>query len=149
MEFQTVLKYIKDLKFEDEPDYSFMKGQFKNLFDANKFTYDLKFDWMTQSSIEEKKAFVQLANHETKFDDNSIEKDNERKDTGDNLVPIFKKPKENHQAYGSGLQGNQDRTVGSTILNRPPALPESLTRAPIDAKRKQIREAKTCGCNII
>ena len=45
MEFATFLKYCRELRFEDKPDYSYLRHLFRTLFHSQGFTYDYVFDW--------------------------------------------------------------------------------------------------------
>lgn len=45
MEFANYLRYCKDLRFEDKPDYSYLRHLFRTLFHSQGFTYDYVFDW--------------------------------------------------------------------------------------------------------
>ena len=44
-EFKSFLLYSKSLKFEETPDYAYLRRLFKNLFSQSDFTYDYLFDW--------------------------------------------------------------------------------------------------------
>jgi len=44
-EFCQYIKYSRDLNFEQEPDYNYLRGLFKKVADAHKFTYDNDWDW--------------------------------------------------------------------------------------------------------
>ena len=44
-EFATYLNYCKSLRFEDRPDYAYLKRMFKDLFTREHFEYDFIFDW--------------------------------------------------------------------------------------------------------
>lgn len=44
-EFATYINYCKSLRFEDRPDYSYLKRLFKDLFFRENFQYDFMFDW--------------------------------------------------------------------------------------------------------
>ncbi|XP_031781923.1 casein kinase 1 epsilon isoform X3 [Nasonia vitripennis] len=45
MEFATYLKYCKELRFEQKPDYTYLRHMFRTLFHNQGFTYDYVFDW--------------------------------------------------------------------------------------------------------
>lgn len=45
IELMQILKYCKNLRFEEDPDYTYIKGQLKNMFINNAFDYDFIFDW--------------------------------------------------------------------------------------------------------
>nr|CAB3233964.1 casein kinase I-like [Phallusia mammillata] len=44
-EFATYLNYCRSLRFDDKPDYSYLRQLFRNLFHRQGFTYDYVFDW--------------------------------------------------------------------------------------------------------
>jgi serine/threonine protein kinase len=44
-EFSTYLNYCRSLKFEQKPDYAFLKKNFRELFIRMQFNYDYIFDW--------------------------------------------------------------------------------------------------------
>eukprot|EP00357_Protocruzia_adherens_P034385 CAMPEP_0115005630 /NCGR_PEP_ID=MMETSP0216-20121206/19995_1 /TAXON_ID=223996 /ORGANISM="Protocruzia adherens, Strain Boccale" /LENGTH=330 /DNA_ID=CAMNT_0002372011 /DNA_START=61 /DNA_END=1053 /DNA_ORIENTATION=- len=44
-EFQTYLNYCRALRFEDRPDYAYLKRMFKDLFFRENFQNDFIFDW--------------------------------------------------------------------------------------------------------
>ena len=39
------------MKFEDRPDYGYLRKLFKDLFYRNGYEYDYVFDWMIQKKI--------------------------------------------------------------------------------------------------
>ncbi|XP_066291210.1 casein kinase I-like isoform X2 [Branchiostoma lanceolatum] len=44
-EFATYLNYCRSIRFDDKPDYSYLRQLFRNLFHRQGFTYDYVFDW--------------------------------------------------------------------------------------------------------
>uniref|UniRef100_G3NC04 non-specific serine/threonine protein kinase n=1 Tax=Gasterosteus aculeatus aculeatus TaxID=481459 RepID=G3NC04_GASAC len=44
-EFATYLNYCRGLRFDDKPDYSYLRQLFRNLFHRQGFSYDYVFDW--------------------------------------------------------------------------------------------------------
>mmetsp|Transcript_9524 Transcript_9524/g.22100 ORF Transcript_9524/g.22100 Transcript_9524/m.22100 type:complete len:96 (+) Transcript_9524:351-638(+) len=44
-EFVTFLLYVRALRFDDKPDYSYLRKLFRDLFVRNGFQYDYVFDW--------------------------------------------------------------------------------------------------------
>lgn len=44
-EFATYLNFCRSLRFDDRPDYSYLRQIFRNLFHRQGFTYDYVFDW--------------------------------------------------------------------------------------------------------
>lgn len=44
-EFAMYLNYCRGLRFDEEPDYMFLRQLFRILFKALNFQYDYVFDW--------------------------------------------------------------------------------------------------------
>ena len=45
IEFGTYLNYCRQLRFDDKPDYAYLRKLFRDLFFREGFQYDLIFDW--------------------------------------------------------------------------------------------------------
>jgi hypothetical protein len=45
-EFATYLAYVKSLKFEEKPDYPYLKNLFKVLFKKLGYEMDYKYEWV-------------------------------------------------------------------------------------------------------
>jgi serine/threonine protein kinase len=45
VEFSNYLGYCRSLRFEDRPDYQYLRQLFRNLFHRQGFSYDYMFDW--------------------------------------------------------------------------------------------------------
>jgi hypothetical protein len=39
------MDYCRDLKFEEKPDYTYLRRIFKDLFNRNGMEYDYVYDW--------------------------------------------------------------------------------------------------------
>lgn len=44
-EFNTYMNYCRNLRFEERPDYAYLKRMFKDLFFRENYQYDYIFDW--------------------------------------------------------------------------------------------------------
>ena len=44
-EFRSYFEYCRSLRFEDRPDYAYLKRLFKELFYRKGFQYDNMYDW--------------------------------------------------------------------------------------------------------
>jgi len=55
-EFAVYLNYCKNLRFEDRPDYTYLKRLFKELFFRENYTHDSIFDWTPLLPSSESKA---------------------------------------------------------------------------------------------
>ena len=45
-EFAKYINYCKCLKFDEKPDYNYLRGLFKTIMTKNKFEWDGLFDWI-------------------------------------------------------------------------------------------------------
>ncbi len=52
-EFGTYLAYCRNLRFDEKPDYAYLRKMFKDLFKRSGFEHDYVYDW--QIIAEEKK----------------------------------------------------------------------------------------------
>ena len=60
-----LIKYCKALKFEEDPNYAYMKGLLKDVFTRNNFEYDFIFDWNNRPApLERKSTFSHLLDHQ-------------------------------------------------------------------------------------
>ena len=149
----VVLKYARELKFEEEPNYSFIRDKLRKLFDSSNFKYDLKFDWMLHNSNEEKKHLLHLDNQDNKCEENLNEKKIERENENANLRPngtldnsIEVNPTSNPHELS---RENTDHANGNIEYNEisAPAPPLVKTEQTKDTKKKnsQPRDEKKCG----
>ena len=45
MEFVTYLTYVRNLRFDEKPDYAYLRQLFKDLFVKSGFEMDYVYDW--------------------------------------------------------------------------------------------------------
>jgi casein kinase I family protein HRR25 len=50
-EFGIFLNYTRALRFDDKPDYSYLRKLFRDLFVREGYQYDYVFDWSVQRSV--------------------------------------------------------------------------------------------------
>ena len=83
-EFIDFMHYIKELQFEDKPNYQYLKTLLGKIYDKNKFSYDMIFDFtdiLIKNENEEKnKEKNPNINEIKKENDNEEEKKEEQKD---------------------------------------------------------------------
>jgi hypothetical protein len=53
-EFMKYLMYVRNLKFEEKPDYNFLRNMFKDLFQKSGYKYDYQYDWVILGEKKEK-----------------------------------------------------------------------------------------------
>ncbi len=71
-EFQTYFEYCRSLRFEDKPDYAYLKRLFRDLFSRQTFEMDHQFDWCLYNRDKGK------APSRENIDDSKKERDRER-----------------------------------------------------------------------
>ena len=65
-EFQSRLRHVKNRKFDEEPDHSLIRMQFRGRLEENKCQYDTNFDWVIGDLAEETKSSGQIENYDEK-----------------------------------------------------------------------------------
>jgi len=81
-EFATYLKYARDLGFDDQPDYSYLRKLLRDLFVSKGFEYDHVFDWTIKKFFMIHDSVDQLAVLQTQ----SSTKGNKRRRTSTNIA---------------------------------------------------------------
>ena len=61
-EFAIYLNYCRSLRFDDKPDYSYLRKLFRDLFVREGFQYDYIFDWSVQPGPKPVNDEAQMAN---------------------------------------------------------------------------------------
>ncbi|KAL2297890.1 hypothetical protein Nmel_016457, partial [Mimus melanotis] len=59
-EFATYLNFCRSLRFDDKPDYSYLRQLFRNLFHRQGFSYDYVFDWNMLKFVSSSHSFLKL-----------------------------------------------------------------------------------------
>jgi len=60
-QFATYLNYCRSLRFEERPDYIYLRKLFKELFWSTCDAWDLLYDWVVLNSKENQKALLTLS----------------------------------------------------------------------------------------
>lgn len=85
---QTLLKNCKNLKFEEDPNYLFIKEQLKAMFTTGGFIYDMNYDWTAHAAaIEKKSTFLHLADRQNQL----AKRNSVKKNLGDQSATEDKK----------------------------------------------------------
>ncbi len=56
VEFKNYFECVRALRFDDKPDYDFLKAQFRELFFRKGYSYDNEFDWIVVTAAQEPAA---------------------------------------------------------------------------------------------
>lgn len=62
-EFAIYLNYCRSLRFDDKPDYSYLRKLFRDLFVREGFQYDYVFDWSVQPDPSKQPHNDQMGNN--------------------------------------------------------------------------------------
>jgi casein kinase I family protein HRR25 len=68
-EFAIYLNYTRSLRFDDKPDYSYLRKIFRDLFVREGFQYDYVFDWTVYKYQKNAQAIAQAQQKEPEKDD--------------------------------------------------------------------------------
>ena len=117
-EFRSYFEYCRSLRFEDRPDYAYLKRLFKELFYRKGFQYDNMFDWTVlnlqqeRSRLPPERPIVSNAHESDRArDKDEVRKptavevaDRERSRSGGNEAP-------RDQSHKSGSRGQQHQSA--------------------------------------
>ncbi len=79
-EFRSYFEYCRSLRFEDRPDYAYLKRLFKELFYRKGFQYDNMFDWTVLNLQQERsRAPPERPLNNAQQDQRASESENQRK----------------------------------------------------------------------
>jgi len=67
-EFVTFLTYCRNLKFEDKPDYTYLKTLLKDLFVKSGYEMDYQYDWNILAKKKKDEKSTGEVNEEEKLD---------------------------------------------------------------------------------
>ena len=65
-EFADFVKYCRDLKFDEKPDYNYLKKLMLNVINREKYVEDSNFDWVIKEKEEKEKEKEKKTNEEKK-----------------------------------------------------------------------------------
>jgi casein kinase I homolog HRR25 len=68
-EFAIYLNYTRSLRFDDKPDYSYLRKIFRDLFVRESFQYDYVFDWTVYKYQKNAQAIAQAAGNQNAPED--------------------------------------------------------------------------------
>lgn len=59
-EFVNFMKYCRDLKFDEKPDYNYLRREFKNLFSRRGYEFDYVYDWNILDKKKKRESAIKL-----------------------------------------------------------------------------------------
>lgn len=99
-EFLDYMKYIKDLRFDDKPDYPFLRKMFRDLFKRECYRYDYVYDWTLFKFQQEKQREQKLLDKNQKIQDKD---GNEQEQTQTQIKPQIQNVLTNGQGQVSEI----------------------------------------------
>ena len=124
-EFAIYLNYTRSLRFDDKPDYSYLRKIFRDLFVREGFQYDYVFDW-TVYKYQKNAQAIAASNNQTAVLEEE-EKPARRHAGGTNAAATGITPPQNtSSASKPGAISTQRRKV---IERAPADTPENTNRA--------------------
>ena len=77
-EFKIFIQYARDLKFEDRPDYSYLKNIIREICEKNQLSFNYnKYDWI----IKKEQAYEEKKEQKEKDKEKDKDKDNKKNDS--------------------------------------------------------------------
>ncbi|KAG0023510.1 serine/threonine protein kinase [Podila clonocystis] len=133
-EFAIYLNYVRSLRFDDKPDYSYLRKLFRDLFVREGFQYDYVFDWTIYKYEKETPSSQRIANQQGLTGQPHYARDegnpspyadaNTRNAVSPGMFPAFRHvegvpPRRRNEAYPSqtradGQPGLQDPAAGGS-----------------------------------
>jgi serine/threonine protein kinase len=113
VEFATYLNYCRSLRFDDKPDYAYLRRLFRDLFYRKGYQLDYVFDWTLKNQLEQEKSDGKKADGDKKPGDGKpADKTSEAKD-----IPLDGKDKTDGKdpkdtPVGSYVSSNRERDKG-------------------------------------
>ncbi|EDK41675.2 casein kinase I isoform delta [Meyerozyma guilliermondii ATCC 6260] len=117
-EFLDYMNYIKTLRFEDKPDYPYLRKLFRDLFKRENYRYDYVFDWTLYKFQQEKQRDMVKNQGEEERDDQAYQQVQiQQNQSNQTMQPqtsvqvhnqsqiISQQPTQNIPATGSPMQG--------------------------------------------
>ena len=122
-EFAIYLNYTRSLRFDDKPDYSYLRKIFRDLFVREGFQYDYVFDWTVYKYQKNAQAIAQASGNQVATQVEEEEKPGRRHATGTNAATAGLPPQNTSTASKPGAISTQRRKVvdrGASGVNETP-----------------------------
>jgi len=117
-EFIDFIHYIKDLAFEDKPDYQYLKSLLGKIYDKYKFNYDITFDFTEILIKKENKEKEQKEQNIIKLSSNLEEKEINKDEIKDDNKKENKQNDENKIEEKKSKDNNNDNIIKEDDNNK-------------------------------
>ena len=99
-EFYDYIKYVKSLKFEEDPDYNYLRGLFLNIMNKMNYINDLEFTWLNKNELNKK-----------------ILKKNYREVTNCNIINILKRRESPRQRLYKKILNSREKDKNNNKID--------------------------------
>lgn len=106
-EFRSYFEYCRSLRFEDRPDYAYLKRLFKELFYRKGFQYDNMFDWTVLNLQQERSRLPPERPIASQNNDRDGKGEDVRKPTPAEVADRERSRNDAQQSHKSGSQGQR------------------------------------------
>jgi casein kinase I family protein HRR25 len=110
-EFSIYLNYTRSLRFDDKPDYSYLRKIFRDLFVREGFQYDYVFDWTVYKYQKNAQAIQEKAANQGNQEDNAR---NQAAAGHNQNAAAANKPTTRRQVVKRVEAGDTNRAVGGS-----------------------------------
>ena len=117
-EFIDFIHYIKDLAFEDKPDYQYLKSLLGKIYDKYKFNYDITFDFTEILIKKENKEKEKKEQNIIKLSSNLEEKEINKDEIKDDNKKENKQNDENKIEEKKSKDNNNDNIIKEDDNNK-------------------------------
>jgi casein kinase I family protein HRR25 len=128
-EFAIYLNYTRSLRFDDKPDYSYLRKIFRDLFVREGFQYDYVFDWTVYKYQKNAQAIAQAAGQgsgqQAEEDNGDLAKAGQRPPRGHAVANTQAATAGHPTPQGSGVAGKVPGAQPGTrrkVAERPPPM---------------------------
>jgi len=150
-EFATYQNYVRSLRFEEKPDYAYLRQLIRNLFHRQGFSYDYVFDWNTLKNAYDSQNRPQgdksvsvsgdmLDN--VASNENLLSMDNMQ--STENMLNNNKR-QSNENLYSSGLSTSSEKDPTAAVGADPACVGQD--EAPPEQKEKEKKKKAVTGSN--
>jgi casein kinase I family protein HRR25 len=113
-EFAIYLNYTRSLRFDDKPDYSYLRKIFRDLFVRECFQYDYVFDWTVYKYQKNAQAIAQAANNQNPEEDEKARASRANATAGGTSKPNPIPSSRRKMMAGAGDTPDTNRAVGGS-----------------------------------
>lgn len=122
-EFAIYLNYTRSLRFDDKPDYSYLRKIFRDLFVREGFQYDYVFDWTVYKYQKNAQNFAQSSGQQQQQQEDDGDKDLSKRD-----------PRARHGQTSAATAGHPTPTGSAAMQQKPQLAGRRKDSGPIDTR---------------